>query len=130
MVFQDETRFTLHPRVGRGWARLIRSPSVNEAHDQPVCRPEALMVSRARLSRFIRNRINDEHPGKLRDGLTDDISLLRSGILDSLALLELVAWIEREIGVPLDLTEIDFLAEWDTITGILNYISKHQKRWL
>ena len=85
------------------------------------------MVSRARLSRFIRKRINDEHPGKLRDGLTDDISLLRSGILDSLALLELVAWIEQEIGVPLDLTEIDFLEEWDTITGILNYISKHQR---
>jgi hypothetical protein len=33
-------------------------------------------------------------------------------------------------GVPLDLTEIDVLAEWDTITGILNYINKHQKRWL
>jgi acyl carrier protein len=88
------------------------------------------MVSRAQLSRFIRERINDANPGKPRDGLTDDISLLRSGILDSLALLELVAWIEREIGVPLELTEIDFLAEWDTITGILNYISKHQKQWL
>lgn len=88
------------------------------------------MVSRARLSGFIRKRINDANPGKPRDGLTDDTSLLRSGILDSLALLELVAWIERETGVPLDLTETDFLEEWDTITGILNYISKHQKRWL
>jgi len=88
------------------------------------------MVSRARLSRFIRKRINDANSGRLRDGLTDDISLLRSGFLDSLALLELVAWIEREIGVPLDLTEIDVVAEWDTITGILNYINKHQKRWL
>lgn len=85
------------------------------------------MVSRARLSRFIRNRINDANSERLREGLTDDVSLLRSGFLDSLALLELAAWIEREIGVPLDLTDIDLLTEWDTLTGILNYIDKRRR---
>jgi acyl carrier protein len=44
-------------------------------------------------------------PGETRDNLRDDTPLLTSGILDSLAGLGLVSFVERQFGIELDVDE-------------------------
>lgn len=56
--------------------------------------------------------------------LTDDMSLIRSGKLDSLGLFNLATFIERELGRKVDFTAFDLAAEWDTINHILEFIRK------
>lgn len=54
----------------------------------------------------------------------EETSLLRSGLLDSLALFRLLEWIEAELGEPVDATEIDLLAEWDTPRSVAEFVSR------
>ncbi|NEP08980.1 MAG: acyl carrier protein [Symploca sp. SIO2C1] len=58
--------------------------------------------------------------------LKADTSLIKSGLLDSLNLFKLAAWIQEEISSQIDLTEFNLVEEWDTITDILKFIEKHQ----
>ncbi len=58
------------------------------------------------------------------EDLTDDMSLIKSGKLDSLGLFNLVMFIEREIGRKVDFTAFDLATEWDTIKDILRFIRK------
>lgn len=51
-----------------------------------------------------------------------DQSLIRSGVLDSLALFHLVLWVEREAGRPYDVTAVDLPREWDTVSGIVEFV--------
>lgn len=51
----------------------------------------------------------------------EDLSLIRSGLLDSLALFNLTLWVEREAG-PYDLTSVDLSREWDTVAGIVGFV--------
>jgi acyl carrier protein len=53
---------------------------------------------RASLARYILER---HLPGETADNLTDQTRLVSSGILDSLAVLELAAFVSRELGVEL-----------------------------
>ena len=53
-------------------------------------------------------------------------SLIRSGLLDSMALFHLALWIENEINRPMDLTAFDISKEWDTPEDILNFIERHR----
>ena len=79
-----------------------------------------------RLRAFVERTI--EENGKELDGpLTDNASLLRSGLLDSLALLQLAAWVEAEVDAPLDLTGLDLAAEWDTMADIVQFIERSQR---
>jgi acyl carrier protein len=57
-----------------------------------------------------------------------DTSLIKSGLLDSLALFKLALWIEKKIGMPLNPAKFDLLEECDTMTGILNFIEKQRKK--
>ena len=59
--------------------------------------------------------------------LGDDISLIRSGLLDSLGLFRLALWIEKETGTKLDLESLDPAKEWDTIQEILNFVAEHRE---
>jgi acyl carrier protein len=52
-----------------------------------------------------------------------DSSLIRSGLLDSLALFQLSLWIEGEVGAPIDPDEIDLAEEWDTPNDIARFIA-------
>ena len=63
---------------------------------------------------------------ELNIDLKDDTSLIKSGLFDSLALFNLAAWIEQEIGRHVDLTTFDLPKEWDTIADIINFIEKHR----
>jgi len=58
------------------------------------------------------------------EDLTDDMSLIRSGKLDSLGLFNLVIFIESEVGHKVDFTAFDLPTEWDTIKDILGFIRK------
>jgi len=56
--------------------------------------------------------------------LTDETSLLRSGLFDSTALFHLVEWIESRVGAPVDPTSLDLVHEWDTVSRILAFIER------
>jgi acyl carrier protein len=45
-------------------------------------------------------------------------------LFDSLALVELVVWVENEIGGSADLSNVDFRAEWATVAHIVTYIER------
>ncbi|HWC04630.1 MAG TPA: hypothetical protein VHF87_17900 [Methylomirabilota bacterium] len=51
--------------------------------------------------------------------------MIASGLLDSLALFNMAAWIEGEIGSTVDVAGREVWREWDTITGVLRYIERH-----
>ncbi len=57
----------------------------------------------------------------------DDTPLVGSGLLDSLALLQLAMWIEGEIGQPLDPDELDLYEEWNTVGKVLECIQRHRQ---
>ena len=73
----------------------------------------------------LRNRLDEfiqEITAGLEIELREETSLIRSGLVDSLALLQLAEWIERETGAPLDVTAIDLATRWDTMADILTFI--------
>ena len=56
-------------------------------------------------------------------GDTDDAEpLIESGRLDSLALFNLVLWIEERTGVPIDPTAFDVGQRWATVRDIVAFI--------
>jgi acyl carrier protein len=57
-----------------------------------------------------------------------DTSLVRSGIIDSLALYQLILWIEERVGKPVDPTKFDLADELDTVTSIANFVEKNRGR--
>ena len=54
--------------------------------------------------------------------LEDHTPLISSGLLDSLAVLVLVGWIDDELGARLDLQTMDIPREWNTVTDILAFM--------
>ena len=61
-------------------------------------------------------------PSLTTDQLTDTTSLVRSGLVDSLGLLNVASFVEGEIGHQLDAVTLDPAREWDTIADILEFI--------
>ena len=81
------------------------------------------MTLREKLVSHVREQL--ERSGKeLEQALSEDTSLVRSGLLESMVLLELATWIEEEIGKPLDLRGVDIRTEWDTFEGIERFIER------
>jgi acyl carrier protein len=57
--------------------------------------------------------------------LTDDASLLEEGIIDSMGVMELVAFVEQELGVPVrddEITEDNF----GTLRSIVDYVESRR----
>ena len=54
--------------------------------------------------------------------IVEDTSLLRSGLLDSLALFRLLEWIEAAVGAPVDATAVDVLEDWDTPRAVADFV--------
>ena len=78
-----------------------------------------------RLVAFVVQKLHDaekELPGELGA----DTSLIKSGLVDSLTLLHLAAWIEEEMRDEIDLSEVDFQEEWDTVALITRFIENAQ----
>lgn len=78
------------------------------------------MNSREDLAQFVKKTLHDLGVSP-EGGLTDDTSLLRSGLFDSMAVLNLVAWVEAHVGTPLDPMQVDPIRHWDTMRDILNF---------
>jgi len=55
----------------------------------------------------------------------DDTSLIRSGLLDSMALFKLALWVEERVTPGLDLAAFDLAAEWDTPRLLRAFIARH-----
>ena len=75
----------------------------------------------AQLLDFLR----DAEPPLGRDvalEIAEDTSLLRSGLLDSLALFRLLEWIEAAVGAPVDATAVDVLEDWDTPRAVAAFV--------
>ena len=51
-----------------------------------------------------------------------------TGLFDSLALVQLVVWVEGEIGRTVDPASVDFVREWATIGHIAAYIDSANRR--
>lgn len=62
---------------------------------------------------------------ELSEPLKDDTSLIKSGIFDSLALWNLLLWVEEQIGRPVDPTSIDLVEEWDTVADVIRFLERH-----
>lgn len=56
-----------------------------------------------------------------------DTSLIRSGLLDSLGLMNLALRIEEEIGRGLDPTSVDLVRAWDTVAAIDAFIEAQRR---
>lgn len=56
--------------------------------------------------------------------LTDDASLIKSGMLDSQGLFNVAVFIEREVGQKVDIASFDLATEWDSINDMLRFIQK------
>jgi acyl carrier protein len=48
--------------------------------------------------------------------------LFETGLLDSLALFNLVLWIEERTGAPIDPTSFDLAQEWASVREILAFL--------
>ena len=75
---------------------------------------------RAELLAFLRTI---QRPGCALDAVSDDQSLVDAGLIDSLATLEIILYLENSYGLDLAARGID-PAEIDTISGILQVIER------
>ncbi|HKA16300.1 MAG TPA: acyl carrier protein [Myxococcota bacterium] len=62
---------------------------------------------------------------ELRGDPPDTVPLFESGLLDSLALFNLVLWIEERIGAPVDPTAFEIAREWACVRNILAFVDAH-----
>jgi len=58
--------------------------------------------------------------------LRDDTSLIRGGVLDSLSLWNLVLWVEKQVGAPVDPASFDLPEEWDTIASLVRFVERRR----
>jgi len=58
----------------------------------------------------------------LPDGFDEETPLVSSGILDSLALVNLTAWVEEKVGTVLDPAAIEIGEHWNTMRAIVAFI--------
>lgn len=54
----------------------------------------------------------------------DDASLIRSGLLDSTALFDVVLWVESRVPSGLDMTTFDLAEEWDTVAKVVMFVER------
>jgi acyl carrier protein len=72
----------------------------------------------------IRNFILTKYlPGESPDNLNDDIPLRTSGILDSLATLGLISFIEEEFGIEVAAHETD-IDNFDRLSDIVAFVER------
>jgi len=58
------------------------------------------------ISKTIRSFILEKFPAARRKGLSDDTPLLESGIIDSLGVLDVVAFLEPKFGIKIEDEEL------------------------
>ena len=56
----------------------------------------------------------------------DATSLIHSGILDSVALLELIVWLEQQLGHSIDPASLELAEELNTVGNILRFLEQQR----
>ena len=75
------------------------------------------------LKQAIKNYIIQEFlPGENPDNVTDDLPLISSGILDSIATLKLVLFIEERFGITLEAHETE--RQWQRIADLTHLVNE------
>jgi len=64
----------------------------------------------------------------LAGSVARDTPLLSSGRLDSVGLFQLLLWLERKVGRPIDATAVDMAGEWDTVDAIVAWLGRQGRR--
>src|SRR5687768_8091206 len=72
-----------------------------------------------RLIRFL-----EEITPNAQTAYTPETRIFSTGLFDSLALVQLVVWVERETGSQLDVRSLDFQREWATVADIAAFIER------
>ena len=80
------------------------------------------MTTRERLRAFILEVFYLSDP----DELTDDISLISSGIVDSTGMLEVILFIESEFGIDVDDREV-LPANLESISKIADFVERKRQ---
>lgn len=83
--------------------------------------PPGRMARRAELVALIMEFV----PSPAAD-LADDTPLITSGLVESVALLNLALWVEGQIDSAVDLSAVDLTTEWDTPNAILDFVERHR----
>lgn len=100
--------------------RFTRTPRV--AHAFPGGPRDAWVVTlRDELRQLIRS-----WDLEVDAALRDDTPLITSGVFDSLALFNLVAWIEEQCGCPIDPATFDVVGEWNTIADVVAFVERRR----
>ena len=86
-----------------------RDPGKNESGDRSALRDELLAL--------IKGWEID-----LPTDLGDESPLIASGLFDSLALFNLILWIEAKTGRTIDPTSVDIAREWASVADVLRYL--------
>lgn len=63
----------------------------------------------------------------LPEGWNDDTLLIQSGVLDSLALFELILWIEERLGSAVDPTRFELALELGSVRRIVAFMARRRK---
>lgn len=63
----------------------------------------------------------------LSENVARDTPLLTSGRLDSVAVFQLLMWIEARVGHAIDVTAIDMPAQWNTVNDIIAFVEKERR---
>lgn len=64
---------------------------------------------------------------ELNRDLREDTPLITSGMFDSVALFNLVLWVEEQIGSTIDPTSVDLIEEWNTIADVMAFIERRRR---
>ncbi|HKU85060.1 MAG TPA: acyl carrier protein [Casimicrobiaceae bacterium] len=62
------------------------------------------------------------------EALRDDTPLITSGLLDSLALFNLAAWVEDQCGGAIDPATFDVVREWNSIADVVSFVERRRSR--
>jgi acyl carrier protein len=62
----------------------------------------------------------------LAQDVARDTPLLTTGRLDSMAVFQLLLWIEERVGHPIDVTGIDMPSQWNTVNDIVAFVERER----
>ena len=62
----------------------------------------------------------------LRTRVLHDTPLIGSGVFDSMALFNLLHWVEERVGAPIDPTAFDLITEWQTVDRVVEFVERHR----
>jgi len=63
----------------------------------------------------------------LAQDVARDTPLLSTGRLDSMAVFQLLLWIEARAGHSIDVTAVDMPSQWNTVNDIIAFVERERR---